>query len=397
MARAKVDIYNHDKNLERAYEKRLPKFGNDRERIESFIEQLNLEGLSSARQNKYIFTFKTLKKLLAKDFVTCDEEDIKQLVTRIEKTEYSYWTKRDFKVVLKRFLRFLGKEPSWLKSGNGKNPGLLPEEVLTETEVKKIAETGYTTRDKSFILSLYESGCRIGEFLPLKIKHLNFDKFGVALRVTGKTGPRRIRLVFSALALQRWIEEHPAKNNPEAYLWCKTPSPYNPKWKNNHLSYGFVSRLLKEIAMKAGVKKPVNAHAFRHARATFMARHLKEPEMREFFGWGRASEMTSVYVHLSGRDVDNSVLSIYGIKGSTKSQDPILKIEGCPRCNELNDPAAMFCHKCGLPFKEEAVKVENKIEGVVVELLKVIAETNPMVKDRFREIVREKGAEEFFV
>jgi hypothetical protein len=44
----------------------------------------------------------------------------------------------------------------------------------------------------------------------------------------------------------------------------------------------------------------------------------------------------------------------------------------------------MFCHRCGLPFKEEAVKVENKLEGVVVELLKVIAETNPTIKERFR-------------
>jgi hypothetical protein len=189
---------------------------------------------------------------------------------------------------------------------------------------------------------------------------------------------------------------HPAKGNPEAFLWCKIPSQYNPKWKNKHLSYGFISRLLKELAEKARVKKGVNPHAFRHARATFMARHLKEPEMREFFGWGRDSEMPSIYVHLSGRDVDNSVLSIYGIKEAESSQEPVLKVHECPRCKEVNDPAAMFCHRCGLPFKEEAVEMENKLESVVVELLKVIAETNPTIKDRFREIVKEKGAEKLF-
>jgi hypothetical protein len=107
--------------------------------------------------------------------------------------------------------------------------------------------------------------------------------------------------------------------------------------------------------------------------------------------------MPSIYVHLSGRDVDNSVLNIYGITEGKKSQEPVLKIEGCPRCKEQNDPAAMFCSRCGLPFKEEAVKVENKVEGVLVEFLKVIAETNPMVKDKFREIVREKGAENLFI
>jgi integrase len=77
-------------------------------------------------------------------------------------------------------------------------------------------------------------------------------------------------------------------------LWCKTPTRYNPKWKNNYLSYGFISRLLNELAEKAGVKKAVNPHVFRHSRATFMATHLKEPEMREFFGCGREDRKSVV-------------------------------------------------------------------------------------------------------
>ncbi len=58
-----------------------------------------------------------------------------------------------------------------------------------------------------------------------------------------------------------------------------------------------------------------------------MDRHLKEPEMREFFGWGKNSEMPAVYVHLSGRDVDNSVLGIYGIKEAESFQEPVLEVE----------------------------------------------------------------------
>jgi len=125
----------------------------------------------------------------------------------------------------------------------------MPEEVLTEEEIKAIAEAAYTRRDKAFILALYESGARIGEFLPLKLKHISFDKYGAVLRVTGRTGDRRIRLIAFTLALQRWIEEHPAKNNPEAYLWCKIPSfDNNPKKSaKSHLSYGFISRLLREL------------------------------------------------------------------------------------------------------------------------------------------------------
>lgn len=156
----------------------------------------------------------------------------------------------------------------------------LPEEVLTEEDVKALAGVAYTTRDKAFILSLYESGCRVGEFLPLKLKHLSFDRYGVMLRVTGMAGDRRIKLVASTLVIQCWLNEHPNKNDPEAYLWC------NPK-KNSHLTYRHILRFLDRLAKKAGIKKSVNPQSFRHSRAAFMARHLKEPEMREFFGWNK--------------------------------------------------------------------------------------------------------------
>lgn len=213
--------------------------------------------------------------------------------------------------------------------------------------------------------------------------------------MTGKTGDRRIRLVASTLVLQSWLNDHPFKNDPEAYLWCKTPATNNPKWTNNHLSYGFISRLLEELAEKAGVKKAVNAHAFRHARATFMASRLKEPEMRIFFGWGSDSEMPSTYVHLSGRDIDNNVLSIYGNKDATKLQEPLLRIKPCPRWQEPGDPASRFCKKCGMPLDERYDA--DRLEGLVVDFLKIMGDAFPQVKDKFREVVKSRGAENLFI
>ncbi len=108
-------------------------------------------------------------------------------------------------------MRWLGKGETvdWMKIKQPKN-STLPEEVLIEDEIKRMVEAAITTRDKAFVLALYESGARIGEFLPLKLKHVNFDRHGAVFRVTGKTGDHSIRLVASALALQRWIEEQPA-------------------------------------------------------------------------------------------------------------------------------------------------------------------------------------------
>jgi integrase len=53
---------------------------------------------------------------------------------------------------------------------------LLPEALLTVEELKKLAEAAENQKDRAFILTHYELGCRVGETLSLKILHLTFDK-----------------------------------------------------------------------------------------------------------------------------------------------------------------------------------------------------------------------------
>ncbi len=390
-----VDIHNRAKAFDRRAEQYVSRlFPEDREEVRRFINDFFAQGYSVGRVDKYLSSLVSIRKKLDKPFKDANTNHFKSFVAQLEKSDYTEWTKHDLKIILRVYLRWLGKEDiiSWLKVKPPKN-GKLPEEVLFEDEIKGLVGAAYTSRDRAFVLSFYESGTRIGEFLPLKLKHLNFDKYGAIFRVTGKTGDRRIRLVASTLTLQAWLNEHPRKNDPEAYLWCKIPSQYNPKWENEHLSYGFICRLLKELAVKAGIKKAVNPHSFRHSRATFMAKHLKEPEMREFFGWGRDSEMPAVYVHLSGRDVDDSVLAIYDIKEAKKSQEPVIKAWHCQRCSEVNDPASKYCKKCGLPVDAGNM---DKLEVLLVDFLKIIGDSFPQVREKFREVVKERGVEGIF-
>lgn len=77
----------------------------------------------------------------------------------------------------------------------------------------------HNVRDKAIISVLYESSVRVGEFLGIKIKNVQFDKYGAVIVVHGKIGWKRIRLVSSVPHLSNWIEHHPLKDNPEAPLW----------------------------------------------------------------------------------------------------------------------------------------------------------------------------------
>jgi len=268
-------------------------------------------------------------------------------------SSYSEWTKKDFCVILRLYLKWLGRGDltKVIKPREPRNKRL-PGEILTEEEIMKMAQAALFDRDRAAVLVLYEAGLRVGEFLNLKLRDITFDDAGgvpsAVLRVKGKTGQRRVRIFSAVPALQAWLEQHPGKDNPGAYVWCELPTPNRPKEGagKKPISYNRLVKILRECAKRAGVKKKVNPHAFRHARASFLANFLTEAQMKEFFGWVQNSDMAAVYVHLSGRDVDGALEKLYGIEREEK-REPVIKPRKCPRCQSPVSPGTMFCRSCG--------------------------------------------------
>jgi site-specific recombinase XerD len=83
--------------------------------ILEFERKLMSEGLSAVRVEKYVETLKKIAEMLGKDFDAATKDDIEDLVLKIERSAYSPWTKHDYKVVLKRFYK-------WLKGGGEEYP-----------------------------------------------------------------------------------------------------------------------------------------------------------------------------------------------------------------------------------------------------------------------------------
>jgi integrase/ribosomal protein L40E len=332
--------------------------------IQRFYSNCLAEGLTLARISKLLHHVRGLATLLNMNFAEASKDDITRLLREIEtNSDWSPATKHDYKVILKKFYKSLAgtgefpEQVKWIKPNYKKNNHKLPEELLTEEDVRKLVEAAGHPRDKAFILVLYESGCRIGELLNLRIKNVAFDANGAALLVNGKTGQRRVRIIASAPLLSVWLNNHPFKDNPDSPLWVVVGT------KNHHeaLGYAAIVGQLRKIARRGGVKRKVNPHAFRHARATFLANNLTEAQMKEYFGWVQSSDMASVYVHLSGRDVDNALLKLHGLVTFEKKESETLKVKNCARCQERNSPVSKFCSRCGSPLDiQTAVELDEK-------------------------------------
>ncbi len=350
-------IHNYEKRLKTALRslRRSPISKKNKEIILKFRDECYSNGLSTGRVVKYIYYLIRLAQWLGMDFEKAKKEDIKRLVTEIEKCNYVDFSKSELKTAVKKLYKWLRDsedyppEVKWIKPGNRKLSRIkLPEELLTEDDVVNLINSTQNVRNKAFVSMLYETRCRIGEILFIRLKHISFDQYGAQILVDGKTGRRRIRIISSVPYLTEWINKHPDKGNPQAYLW--------PGLKGKVLSYGAAAKMLEILANKAGIKKKVNPHNFRHSRATYPANHLTEAQMKKYFGWVQASDMASIYVHLSGRDVDNAILKVYGLSQNNNGKEETpLKPKGCPGCDETNPATNKFCFKCGMPLDKETI------------------------------------------
>jgi integrase/recombinase XerD len=388
---AKVDLYDYPKRLEQAIEKLREEKEVCKENVDSIISFSKVKlakGTTYGRVAKTVYCLRFLARWLKKPFKKATKDDLIALIGELEQKGYSEYTKYDFRVILKMFYKwlegkdeFFPKKITWLKKSMKHLDHKLPEQLITEEEVLKLADAAMNPRDKTLILVLYETGCRIGELLSLQMRNVSFDQYGAVLRVTGKTGDRRVRIISSAPFLASWLNAHPRAKDPEAWLWIQYK---NHKITDKCLRHGTIYATIRKIAKRAGIQKKIYPHLFRHSRATSLANKLTESQMKEHFGWVQGSDMAATYVHLSGRDVDNAFLKLHGLAPIENAREEKMKLKTCQRCKEHNSPAFKFCTRCGMPLDESFIstieKVREKGDNVMNELMKDDEVKNFLVK-----------------
>ena len=380
MLKRGIDIHDYDRRVFLSIKrlKNSPKISqSNKKTILSYVDDCTSRNLSKARIDFYLNRLHRIGEWCNKDFHDLTKEDIKRLVSTINTEDFADRTKMDYRLALKTFFRFIRgieekgvypDEVRWISLSIGSNSHKLPEDLLTQEDVESMIDAAGHARDKALIAALYETGCRIGELISLQVKNVTFDKYGAVIVVTGKTGMRRVRMISYVSYLSNWLAVHPDRNDPEAPLWVvigttkeiakKKLKGYKFNWSYS-LKYKTVTQALKRAAIKAGIKKPFNPHHFRHSRATKLANVLTEAQLKELFGWTQSSDMASVYVHLSGRDVDDALLKLYGLKEKNE-QETQDKPTRCPRCTEINPPNFKFCGKCGMALDLKAVMEKDE-------------------------------------
>ncbi|MFO0355721.1 MAG: site-specific tyrosine recombinase XerD [Sphingobacteriaceae bacterium] len=162
-------------------------------------------------------------------------------------------------------------------------------------------------RNLSMLETLYSCGLRVSELVNLKISdlHLNEDY----IKVTGKGSKERLVPIGASgkQLIKNYINQTrihiPVKKGNEDFVYLNR--------RGSKLSRVMVFYIIKDLAEKAGIKKKLSPHTFRHSFAT----HLVEGgadlrAVQEMLGH-ESITTTEIYTHLDKHYLRDNILSYH--------------------------------------------------------------------------------------
>ena len=348
--------------------------------VKSFQNSLYANARTSARVSKLTTQIKWHCDQLNKTIIQTNHKDAEDLIIKVRQKEtWRETTKKDYIRTLKQFFNWYEEEDPRLTSkdldiredarklykyldkhkiNNGKNAHKSLEEadIITEDDADKLIQACKNSMEKAVICTLHSTGIRLGELLGMRIKDVQIKENHGLIKVSGKTGTRKVPILKPIPYMLKWLEEHPHKDNQNALLWI---SKSNKFYGKPLIDKGII-RIIERAINNAGLKKKHNPHWFRHSRATLWSMDYTEALLCKLMGWVIGSKQSQTYIHLNQRDVENNFLQQNGIIQKAEQQAP--KQQKC-LCGTINEASAQYCFKCGKPLSVKVLlESQDKIK-----------------------------------
>ena len=357
--------------------------------FDEYLNEKRLNGVKENSLNTIRFVLESMDKVKSLD--KCSENDLKKIIGNLKVTEK---TASLYKVYLKNYFRWKGEPDkiAWIKCKKIKTH-IKEDDLLTSDEIKKMLATCQHPREAALISILSESACRISEALNLNIYDLSKVDYGFKMRIReGKTGSRDIALINSVPHIMQWLNIHPLKNEENAPLFVNLGT----RAHHERMIGTAARKQIREIAKKAGIKRNVHPHLFRHSTLTNLASDgMQESILRKLAGWSGSSDMPAVYIHVGNKDVEQAQLARQGKAAAQQhlSQSPLTK--ECPNCHKDMPIEAQYCTNCS-KHQELTPVVKRLLEEhqqTISEMEKMKAMFNEdtlksMIEARVNEILR---------
>ena len=169
-------------------------------------------------------------------------------------------------------------------------------------------------RNRAMLETLYACGLRVSELIAIQLSDLYFKEGFIS--VTGKGNKQRF--VPISPDTQKYIEIYQKE--------IRTHSPILPEYSNTlflnrrgkQLTRAMVFTIIKDLARKAGIKKNISPHTFRHSFATHLLQNGADLRSIQQMLGHESITTTEIYMHVDRTHLAD-VLSKYHPRAKTSS------------------------------------------------------------------------------
>jgi integrase/recombinase XerD len=276
--------------------------------VSDFQMYLQIErGLSKNSIENYILDIQTFQKFLEIEKINispleCEEEIIKQFIYETAKALSPYTQARRISG-LRSFFDYLIFEKYITSNPTDliETPKLgrkLPD-VLSIEEIELLIDhldlqhpQGH--RNRAILETLYGSGLRVSELIKLNLSNLFFKES--LIQVTGKGNKQRLvpMGIIAKKYLNIYIEE--VRTNQKIHSEFKDVLFLNRNGKG--LTRQMIFTLIRTLAIKAGIKKKIGPHTFRHSFATHLLENEADLRSIQILMGHESITTTEMYTHL---------------------------------------------------------------------------------------------------
>lgn len=254
-----TDLTTTDAGTPQLPVQRIPQQANSDEQL----IQLWLHGRSKHTVKGYTNDIQHFSQQVNKSLRTVTLQELQNYADYLAEKDYAPTTIKRMLCAVKSLFSF-GHRIGYLPFDTGK-PLRIPtpkesisERILTQDEVLYMFEMSKNPRDKMLLMLLYYTGLRVSEISGLKWS--NFQKRDKTGQITVQTKGNKTNVIL--LPVHVWDKLCQFRNG------ASESRPIFMSRKGNALCVGQIQRIVRRIALKAGITGNVSPHWMRHSHAS---------------------------------------------------------------------------------------------------------------------------------
>jgi integrase/recombinase XerD len=255
----------------------------------SYLDKLQLKKYANNTIKSYILAFETfINDHKTKELIQINENDVRNYILKlIQENKSDSYINITINSIKFYYESVLGMPNRFYQIERPRKAKKLPK-VLSKEDVLKIISNTNNLKHKCIVSLLYSSGIRRNELIHLKITDIDSKRMLILIEAAkGK----KDRYTILSYTLLKDLRDYYKQWKPEKYIF---EGLYGKQYSTQS-----VGQIVKNAAIKAGIRITVTPHMLRHSFATHLLEDGVDLRQIQVLLGHSSTKTTEIYTHVA--------------------------------------------------------------------------------------------------